>query len=54
MPTSTTEIAGFDARFEELTRRWEHHQNLRRSGASIADLACSRRALDEARRGLRA
>jgi hypothetical protein len=47
------DITGFDARFEELARRWEHHQNLRRSGAGIADLACSRRALDEARNGLR-
>ena len=50
---NTTEITGFDARFEELTRRWEHHQSLRRAGACIADLACSRRALDEARSRLR-
>jgi len=44
-----TDIAGFDARFQELARRWEAHQTLRRSGASIAALARSRQALDDAR-----
>jgi hypothetical protein len=50
---TTTSIAGFDARFEELVSRWDHHQNLRRSGASVAELARSRQALDAARNRIR-
>ncbi len=50
---NTTEIAGFDARFDELVVRWDHHQNLRRQGASVAELARSREALDAARDSIR-
>ncbi|MEQ8840849.1 MAG: hypothetical protein RIB98_07700 [Acidimicrobiales bacterium] len=50
---TSTDIAGFDARFAELARRWDHHQNLRRSGASVPELARSRQALDAARAGFR-
>jgi hypothetical protein len=53
MGNTTTAVAGFDARFAELASRWEHHQNLRSSGASIAELANSRRSLDAARSVLR-
>lgn len=50
-PTSTSTT--FDGRFRELTRRWNAHQALRRSGAPIAELAESRLALDDARAKLR-
>jgi hypothetical protein len=50
---NTTTVADFDASYEELARRWEHHQNLRRSGACVAELARSRRELDDARDRLR-
>ena len=51
---NTTAVTGFDADYQELARRWEHHQHLRRTGASVADLGRSRSALDEARARLRA
>ncbi len=51
--TTSTETAGFDARFAELVCQWDHHQNLRRSGAPVADLARSRAALDAARDRIR-
>lgn len=48
-----TSVAGFDARYRVLASRWEHHQNLRRSGATVAELARSRQALDDARLAIR-
>ena len=48
-----TALADFDARYEDLARRWEHHQELRRSGAGVAELARSRVELDLARDRLR-
>ncbi|MEZ5243637.1 MAG: hypothetical protein R2707_00955 [Acidimicrobiales bacterium] len=50
---NSTAIASFDARYEDLARRWEHHQDLRRSGACVAELARSREELDAARDRLR-
>jgi len=50
---NNTAVADFDASYEELARRWELHQSLRRSGASVAELARSRRELDLARDRLR-
>ncbi len=44
---------GFAPRFDELTRRWNAHQDLRRNGASVAELARSRQALDTARDQIR-
>lgn len=38
-----------DNRFRDLLDHWNHHQALRRSGATIADLAGSRAELDSAR-----
>lgn len=52
--TNTAIISTFDADYEELARRWDHHQNLRRAGADVAELGLSRVALDEARDRLRA
>jgi len=52
--TNTATISTFDADYDELARRWEAHQNLRRTGASIDELGRSRTALDEARDRLRA
>jgi hypothetical protein len=50
---NNTAIVDFDALYDELARRWEHHQDLRRSGASVAELALSRHELDDARDRLR-
>jgi hypothetical protein len=50
---NSTALADFDARYEDLARHWEHHQELRRSGACVAELARSRQELDLARDRLR-
>lgn len=39
--------------FATLLRRWNRHQDLRRAGASVPELAASRIALDAARDDLR-
>lgn len=50
MPITTT----FDeTRFRTLLERWNHHQDLRRSGASVSVLASSRIELDAIRASLR-
>lgn len=41
-------------RFRHLLQRWNAHQTLRSSGASVATLARSRQDLDGARHALRA
>ena len=51
--STITDVTDFEARYQELARRWDHHQNLRRSGADVAELARSRCALDEARDRIR-
>ena len=42
-----------DQRFSQLLEVWNHHQDLRVSGASIAELSASRVELDRARGRLR-
>ena len=51
--TTAVSPDSFDARFTELTTRWVSHQDLRRTAPSIADLAQSRIALDDARSRIR-
>lgn len=48
-----TDHRDFENQFAELTCRWNAHQDLRRSHASVADLAASRRDLDAARARVR-
>ncbi|MEZ5167070.1 MAG: hypothetical protein R2695_11495 [Acidimicrobiales bacterium] len=45
-------LSDFDTAFARLTERWNRHQELRRSGVGIHELAESRRALDDARSAL--
>ena len=48
-----TPLDEFSVAYDDLARRWEHHQELRRSGACVAELARSRPELDIARDRLR-
>ena len=38
-----------DSRFFDLLSAWNHHEDLRRDGASVAELAASRAGLDAIR-----
>ena len=47
------DTSSFDNLLSNLTDRWNAHQDLRRSNASIAELSASRAELDEIRDRIR-